>query len=241
VFIETGNVGGGVAAGENFFTGFGFSVGSESPVTPVDNHFDTFPLVVLGSADLNTGAIFPAQSPIFIQGFLLAMEEPDFVARRVTCTNNCPDAAFASVETCYENLSPNLSARTPNTNIRFQYGTLAITCTTAQPFRIVDISATLFNQVTSYQLIGCNPADGFLINIQGSSPVTFSGNGFPIVGGGVIYNIPAASTVTVGAAQVNGNILAPFSQFTQTGGQVNGEVIVANVVDVLSLSPEICS
>jgi hypothetical protein len=39
---------------------------------------------------------------------------------------------------------------------------------------------------------------------------------------------------------LNGNILAPFATLNQIGGQINGGVVVGEVMNARSISPEAC-
>jgi choice-of-anchor A domain-containing protein len=238
--ISTGNINGQVAVRNDLTAGNGFAFGFSYIAPPVINRIDEWSLVVGGNAITGTGSIFPANSPIFV-GSIFRTNETDFLPRVSRCgTGGCLDNnPFDILQNCFINVASSI----PPQNVVFsppQYGTFDITCLSNALFYQLDINSTLFNQVSLYQLHNCNPNAAWTINILGGD-VTFQGDSFPAVGGGVLYVIAGPGrNVNVDFALVNGNILAPQSNFIQVGGNIFGNVIVGNAASVLSLDLPLC-
>jgi len=114
-----------------------------------------------------------------------------------------------------------------NTVHNVQWSGLYITCNSA-------IASTYFltltpSEMTSYtwtSLSNCNAGARWIINIVGTTDVTFSGGSFPANAEQVIYNIQGSGrTINVGATQVEGSIVAPFNNVNQPNGVILGKVI----------------
>jgi len=92
---------------------------------------------------------------------------------------------------------------------------------------------------TTYTVVdGCNFQAEWIINIRGTGAVTLSGDSFPAIPGGVLYNIIGARTVFVHDTQVNGHILAPAATLNQTGGVIVGKVVAADIVFALQINKQ---
>jgi choice-of-anchor A domain-containing protein len=132
----------------------------------------------------------------------------------------------------------------PNAQASIQYQGLTLTCNSPNaPAYYVNINANVFNDVTYYNdAVNCNPNAQVVFNIRGTGAVQFQGNHFNWRQEKVLYNIvnsgPSRSVGVI--TEVRGSILAPNSEFIQTGGVVKGHIIVGTVTASVQINRLVC-
>jgi len=230
---NTGDIQGAAAVGGNVSLGNGFSIGDQITANL------PFSLIVNENLTWGSGALFPANSQMFVGGSLNA--PPDLAIHRtnVPCFG-CLTAQFNAAQTCYLGFSNAFAALAANTNQQVLFSSLMITCQGNASQYVVQVSPQNLAQSTGYLLSSsCNSSANFVINIIGVGNVGFSGGSFPTVGQ-LLYNIPGGNLITVSGTAVTGSILAPNSNFIQNGGVVMGKVVVGNAALVLQINVPIC-
>jgi len=103
----------------------------------------------------------------------------------------------------------------------------------------VTLTAADFNSFTYTSVDNCNFQAFWIINIAGSDDVTISGDSFPAICGGVVYNVLGSGrTINVDDTSVCGHILAPSNTLNQVGGVIVGKVVAGNIQFALQINKQ---
>jgi len=92
----------------------------------------------------------------------------------------------------------------------------------------------------TYTVVGnCNFQARWFINIRGTDNIDISGDSFPGVPGGVVYNVIGCDrVVTVHDTALAGALLAPCSTLDQPSGVILGKVVAGDIVSSLQINRE---
>jgi len=104
----------------------------------------------------------------------------------------------------------------------------------------VTITADDFAVSTYWIVNNCNFQATWVINIVGTEDITFHGDNFPGVSGGIVYNVLGSGRTIYVQTEVAGSILAPNNILDQTGGFISGKVVVGNVKFALQINKPDC-
>jgi len=247
---NTGDVEGRIAVRNDFTVGSGFSVGYEIQTGNGIDNFVPYSLVAGGNCVFTSGAVYPegnnipypgAEEDIFCGGSFTG--EDDLAARVSSCNGitGCLDSDFDAAQACYATFSDALANQADNVEVQVQYDALILTCddNTASAYS-VSVTSSDFASSTYYVVSNCNLQSTFVINVVGTDDVTFAGDNFPGISGGVIYNIVGTGRTINVQTEVNGNLLAPFNILDQTGGVIEGKVVVGTVEFSLQINKPDC-
>jgi len=249
---DTGDIQGRLAVQGNAHFGYGYSVGYElqTAVGIPDRHLP-FSLIVEGDLTWGSGALYPQgngipypglQENMFVGG-TFSTNQTDLVARRTEdCAGDagCLDDTFNSAKTCYTGYSNNIAAVADNVAKNIEWSGLSITCNDASATAYyVSLTSAEFGSFTYTTLGNCNYQAQWYINIRGTDDVSISGDSFPSVPGGTVYNVVGCGrTITVHDTQLSGSFLAPCSTLNQPNGVINGKVVAGNIAASLQINRE---
>jgi choice-of-anchor A domain-containing protein len=248
---ETGDVEGRIATKRDASFGNGYSVGFEleTATSQPDNSLP-YSLIVgrdltWGSGSLHpdgTGYPLPGnREDMFVGGN--AAVHASLVDRRTggPCgTAGCLDAYFNAAQQCYIGFSNTLGAQADNVAKNIQWSNLEITCSAQLDRYVVSLTPAEMALFTYTTLTGCNFQAEWIINIRGTGPVSFRGDSFPGLPGGVVYNIIGDRAVSITETLVNGHVLAPTSTINQPGGVIVGKVVAGDVTFSLQINKPDC-
>jgi choice-of-anchor A domain-containing protein len=243
---NTGDVERRLAVKGNFVAGAGWSVGYQIDNTET---FVPYSLVVGGNANWASGAVYPdGSSPstpeenIFVGGTFSGSSD---LAARVsgTCSSaGCLSSYFTAAQSCYGGFQNALASNADNVQHSLSGSTITVTCNSASAMAYyLTLTGSELSQTTGYTLNGCNANAQWTINVPGTDSVTFSGGSFPPGAPQVVYNVLGSGrTITVGAIQFDGSLLAPYNILSQTGGVIIGKVVVAKVSSFVQMNKYVC-
>jgi choice-of-anchor A domain-containing protein len=206
----------------------------------ITNNNTIFSLVVGGNATIVSGQVQPASASLFVaEDFSVPSNFTNQVVS--ISTPHVLDTAFQDAFLCYFQISILLSKISQNVIVHFTYSNLVISC----PFDARIYSITLFpetlNMATQYQInSNCNPTSHWVINVPGTGNVNFTGTPFPPVAGGAVFNIFGSGRTIFVNSDVSASILAPSNFLVQTGGFIQGKVVVGDATSVKKVSLPIC-
>jgi hypothetical protein len=147
------------------------------------------------------------------------------------------NAYFDASKQCYLGYQTTLSAPADNVNTEYYWSGLFLTCqdATAENY-YVTLSPSDFIRFTYYSTANCNFQASWVITVEGEGDFTLSGDSFPGICGGVVYNVIGSHNINVMDTAVCGHILAPTSSVNQTGGVVIGKVVAGTIVSALQIN-----
>jgi choice-of-anchor A domain-containing protein len=227
---NTGDIQGRLAVQGNVNLNAGFSIGASL----TDNSWYT--LVAGGNVNWADGALDPEGSQAYVGGVFTSNDQY-LAAQQAPYTGNL-DAAFANSQACYTAESNLLATVSDNVDQLIVYGALTLTCQNPNAKTYyVTVDGSTISSINDWQPVGCGGNSEWIVNVVGTTDVTFSGNNFP--SDGVVYNIVGARTINV-QTSVAGSILAPAAILNQTGGTIYGKVVVASVASALQINIADC-
>jgi len=145
------------------------------------------------------------------------------------------DSAFDNAQAYYTALSQNFALQTSNVNVTAQWSGIFFDCEGQSDRYSANVDAALLNAATWYSVLpSCQYGATWVINVVGTADVTFQGGDFPGIIEKVIYNVVGSGRTISGTSGIVGNVLAPTSTFSQTGGVTRGIVIAADITNYLS-------
>jgi len=152
------------------------------------------------------------------------------------------NANFDAAQQCYINYQSSLASVGDNAVVSISWDAIVFTCSdnTADSYSIT-IDASVLTQGTYYILDNCNFQATWVINVGGTGPVVFAGDNMPGVGSSIVYNILGSGRSVDVETEVNGNILAPQNVLNQTGGVIEGKVVVGTCSATLQVNKPACS
>eukprot|EP01114_Cavostelium_apophysatum_P017282 TRINITY_DN50_c0_g1_i1.p1 TRINITY_DN50_c0_g1~~TRINITY_DN50_c0_g1_i1.p1 ORF type:complete len:895 (+),score=192.43 TRINITY_DN50_c0_g1_i1:91-2775(+) len=246
---NTGAVEGRLAARGQVSLGTGYSVGY-SLDTSANGDDNSLPYSLIGGGDVSwtSGAIFPSGTNgrgdaegMFVGGSFTGSED---LALRVTggpCpTPGCLDDEFDDAHTCYNIFQASLAGHADNVQKVIEWSGLYLTCDTNDAdVNYVSLLPSEMSQYTWVSLTNCNPDARWVINVGGSGNVTLNGAYWGLDSSAVLWNIQGSGRfINVFNVQVPGTILSPNNILNQPSGQIDGRVVVGDVVTALNiLSP----
>jgi len=229
---NTGDVEQRLAVGGDFHVGNGWSVAEK--VDSEDGNL-AYSLVVNGDGYFGSGAVL--DEGVFIGGTFTEGNANNGVAALVShcpgSVGGCLTSQFSAAQQCYGGFQSTLSA-SDNVAHMIQWSGLYVDCTSATSSKYyLTLTPAEMSQYTWTSLSGCNADAQWIIKIDGTADVTFSGGSFPVPAKQVTYNIVGSGrTINVGPTQVEGSILAPFNNVNQPNGVILGKVIANNIVSL---------
>jgi len=238
-----------LAARNNVRLGAGYSIGYE--LQTVNNQPDnSLPYSVVVGRDISwiSGACYPdgsglpyagAEEDIFCGGSFSGDSQLSLRAQHSCVVAGCLDQYFDASQSCYQGYSDSASDKPDNVAVNIQYSGLFLTCTdaTAEEY-VVSLTPAQMMTFTYTSVSNCNFQAEWIINIRGTGDVTITGDSFPAIAGGVIYNVIGARTVFVHDTQVNGHLLAVTATLNQTGGVIVGKVVAGSIVSALQINKQ---
>jgi fibro-slime domain-containing protein/choice-of-anchor A domain-containing protein len=249
---NTGDIQGRLAVRNNLNVGGGYSVGDQIQTGSGADNFVPYSVVVGANANWVSGAVYPegnnipypgAEEDLFVGGTFTG--EADLAARVLgSCNGNagCLNANFDAAQQCYINYQSTLASVADNAVASISWDAIVFSCSdnSADSYSIT-IDASVLTQGTYYILDNCNFQATWVINVAGTGSVVFAGDNFPGVGSSIVYNILGSGRSVNVETEVNGNILAPQNVLNQTGGVVEGKVVVGTCVASLQVNKPACS
>jgi len=249
---NTGDIEGRLAVQGDAQFGYGYSVGYalQTASGTVDRHLP-YSLIVGGDLFWGSGALYPSGNGIPYPG----LEEDMFVGGEFTTnlteltlrvkgscgeTSGCLDSTFNAAQTCYKGYSDNIAAVADNVVKSIEWSALMISCNDASASAYyVSLTSAEYGQFTYTTISNCNFQANWFINIRGTDDVTISGDSFPGVPGGVVYNIEGCGrTITISETTLSGHFLGPCSDLNQPTGLITGKVVARNVIASLQINRE---
>jgi len=225
-----GHIGGRIAARNNIEITGGFLIGDQAVEIP--SKAMNYSFIAGRSALWNSGTLLPKTETAFVGGNFTG---PDYLQSRISsgCSKDgCLDLPFIKAQFYYVALSNIFSSLPSNVEVTYQYNGIYLSCGTPfvdGPSYVANIEASYFQGSTWYSVNdNCIDGSSWVMNVIGSGDMIFQGGAFPGIPENVLYNINETRNVVVSTG-VNGNILAPFSTFTQTSGNTEGLVIVGDI------------
>jgi len=98
-------------------------------------------------------------------------------------------ADFNNAKACYTTISNNLKNKPSNTKFTVEFLGLHVECDGTSSEYVLNVDASVINGITWWTVApSCNFAANWIINIGGGD-VTFNGDNFPGISGGIVYNI----------------------------------------------------
>jgi choice-of-anchor A domain-containing protein len=237
---NTGDIEGRAAVRDNGNVGYGWSVGYKTHSLPTD---ETLPYAFIVGDNLSwgSGAIYPlsANSPYGgAEEFMFvgsSFTGPSYLASEITgnCSSpGCMDSSFDALQSCYAGYSSNWAAQVDNTQHDVIWSGLNISCNNANSntYYLTTNPAELSSFSWVVGTSNCNVNARWIINIEGTGDVTFSGGSFPMSASAVVYNvIGSGRNINLGGYQLNGNLVAPYNNVNQQSGVVYGKVIAGSI------------
>jgi len=223
--------------------GQGFSIGAQLPSTPAD--ITKYPYTALIGQNLNfgQGAVYPQGTKVLLGGSYVGPRQID----SIVVPNFNIDDNWGDLTGYYDLVQTNLYALTCNVLVVILNNGIRLSSTVQPaPARyVVCLTAAQISSSTWFDVdASINTKKELIINVvPDTTPVTLSGAELPFCSGKVIYNIgvPNGQTRTIYVkTQIQGSILAPESDIIQTGGVINGWVIV-NDGTFLQVNLPLCS
>jgi choice-of-anchor A domain-containing protein len=249
---NTGDVEGRIAVQNNLNLGAGYSVGYQLQTANGQDAALPYSVVVGGNAVFISGAVYPegngipypgAEEDLFVGGtFTGESDLADRVLGSCHGVAGCLNTYFDASKQCYINYQTSLSSNADNAAVSISWDAIIFTCdvNNADTYYIT-IDASVLTQGTYYILNNCAFQAKWVINIGGNGPVVFAGDNLPGTGSSNLYNILGSGRTIYVETEVNGNILAPQNVLNQTGGVVEGKVVVGNAVASLQVNKPACS
>lgn len=176
-----------------------------------------YALVAGGNLTLNSGSINNGTA---------------YVGGKTTLTSAATPAAstarpidFGAVQTYYTSLSTALTKTGATGSAVTQWGGIKLTGTGKGGVDVFNVSSSLFQSSTWWQLQDLVPGETLVFNVSGKAGSFNNGNiGFDTLSGyNVLFNFYEATTVNV--TSVIGSILAPYATVQGGGGVIHGNVI----------------
>jgi choice-of-anchor A domain-containing protein len=176
-----------------------------------------YALVAGGNLTLNGGSI--NNGPAYVGGTTTMTS----AARPATSATNPVD--FAAAQAYYTNLSTALTKAGATGTAASQWGGVKLTGSGRGGVDVFNVSGSLFQTSTWWQLQDLVPGETLVFNVSGKAGTFNNGNfGFDALSGyNVLFNFYEASTVNVNS--VIGSILAPYATVQGGNGVVRGNVI----------------
>jgi choice-of-anchor A domain-containing protein len=248
---STGDVQGRLAVQQNLNLGAGYSIGYEIQTGSGKDNYVPYSLVVGYNANFVSGAVYPdgsnfpypgQEEEIFVGGTFTGAA---YLASRVlgNCgdSQGCLDTYFNAAHSCYNSYQNNLAGVPTNVQVATNWSALVLTCNDdTDDSYSVTITAEDFAESTYWVVNNCNFQATWVINIVGTEDITFHGDNFPGVSGGVVYNVLGSGRTINVQTTVEGSILAPNNDLYQTGGFISGKVVVGNVQFALQINKPDC-
>jgi len=222
----------------------GYSISANASYYP-------FTVVVGGNARWKDGSV-GSNERIFVGGDF--SNAPSYLQtyRTGSCaTPSCLDTDFNAAQAYFNDLSLAFASLPNNVAYTVKWGTLQLTCNASLDQYVFTISPAQFSNITYWDVgAACNPSAQVVVNIVGAgTQVKFAGAtqtyfDDPLLGSTrFLYNVvPTLSTPSVRVeVGINGNLLAPDSNFIQPGmGVFIGQVVVANATQVEQINMITC-
>jgi choice-of-anchor A domain-containing protein/fibro-slime domain-containing protein len=248
----TGDIEGRLAAKNDVTLGAGYSIGYQLQTTgnSPDNYLP-YSLVVGRDLTWVSGALYPdgsgfpyagQEEDAFVGGTVDASTETDLQTRvKGHCnTPGCLDTYFNAAQQCYEGYQTDLASQSDNVQQTVSFSGLFLTCNDVNAeVYFVTLTSSVMNSYTYTSVDNCNFQADWVINIIGTDDVTITGDSFPAVCGGVVYNIQGSGrTITVTDTSVCGHILAPQNTLYQKDGVIVGKVVAGDISFALQINKQ---
>lgn len=272
---ETGDVEGRLLVFGSVTIGDGFSIGYKLQDL-TSNKTVTYALIG-DSLNFTSGAVYPDGAAGAAKEYIFVADGkanvPSYLLDRVngSCSNTTNQNSNTTTNTnldclrnigatniqCYMSYQEQLSQQADNVQFRVMYSTFFINCTSnSSETYYMTVSASVWNKVTSFNLMNCADDSKWVININFNAVnatnnstttnttvttdmVNFRGGSFPATPDNVLYNILGMNKTIYVNTGVNGAILSPGNKLNQTGGVINGKVIVGSAF-VLQINRPVC-
>jgi len=247
---NTGDIEGRLAAKRDVTLGNGYSIGYE--LHTFNNQPDNslpYSLVAGRNVNWGSGSLHPDGSGIpypgdkedmFVGGSYNGDNQLALRVHGPCGASGCLDSYFNAAQTCYEGYQTTLAAQSDNVQKAFYWSGLFITCddVNADSYT-VSLTPAEMTTYTYTTLDNCNLQASWTINVKGSGDVLLTGDSFPGLAGGVVYNvIGSGRIITVTETSVNGHLLAPNNFLNQTGGVIVGKVVAADILMSLQINKQ---
>jgi choice-of-anchor A domain-containing protein len=176
-----------------------------------------YALVAGGNLTLNNGSINNGLAYVGGTTTLTSAARP-----AMSATN---PVDFAAAQAYYTNLSTALTKAGATGNAASQWGGVKLTGSGKGGVDVFNVSSSLFQSSTWWQLQDLIPGETLVFNVSGKAGGFNNGNfGFDALSGyNVLFNFYEANTVNVNS--VIGSILAPYATVQGGNGVVRGNVI----------------
>eukprot|EP01114_Cavostelium_apophysatum_P005234 TRINITY_DN15_c0_g1_i4.p1 TRINITY_DN15_c0_g1~~TRINITY_DN15_c0_g1_i4.p1 ORF type:complete len:1108 (+),score=287.35 TRINITY_DN15_c0_g1_i4:71-3394(+) len=243
---NTGAIEGRLTARNNVQLGSGYSVGYSVNTANGDDRPLPYSLVAGGNVSWTSGAIFPSGTngrgdaeDIFVGGGYFTGSD-DLALRATGGPCDAPDclgSQFDGAQSCYAGYQTSFAAHADNVQKLIEWSGLYLTCdSNVDKVHYLSLLPSEMSQYTWVSITNCNANAQWIINVRGSADVNLNGAYWGLDPSAVIFNVVGAGrTVNVFNVLVPGTILAPFNTLNQPSGQIDGRVIVADVVTSLNI------
>jgi len=249
---NTGDIEGRLAVKNSVTLGAGYSIGYM--LSTANNQPDnSLPYSLVAGREVSwiSGSIHPDGSGIPFPG----NQEDIFAGHTFTGANDlaarvsgncgegdnyvegCLDRYFDSAKQCYQGYSSALAGQSDNVQQTVEWSGLFLTCNDAEAsVYFVTLTPATMASYTYTSVSNCNFQAYWVINVAGSGDVAITGDSFPAICGGVVYNVIGERTVTVTETSVCGHILAPNAVLNQPGGVIIGKVVANDITMSLQIN-----
>jgi choice-of-anchor A domain-containing protein len=215
----------------------GFGVGNADKTLSCDE----FVLVVGGTLSMRGGAVGNGKISYGVGLDLNNVATPC----GVTQGSATDPVDFAALEASLIAYSRRFRDYAANGEARAEFGTLTLSGTNPG-LNVFDITAEDLNQDLHFSA----PAgSSIIVNVSGTD-VVWQGRGFRLPDGGascrggssewcsrILYNLHEAETLSLAGIGVQGSVLAPYATLDGAGGNIDGQLVVRNLVGGIEYHP----
>jgi len=240
---DTGDVEGRLAVQHDASFGLGYSVGYElNTAGNVPDRSLPYSVVVGNNLSWGSGALYPQgngiphpgnQENMYVGG-AFSSTEADLYDRRTggpCALPNCMDATFNAAAQCYQGFQATIASHADNVAHTIEFSGLSVTCNSnTDAAYYITLTPAELAQFTYVTVGNCNFQGFWYINIAGTGDVEITGDSWPGIPGGNVYNIIGSGrTINVHDTKVFGSILAPSNTLNQASGVIVGKVVAGDI------------
>jgi len=243
-----GDIEGRLAAHGNVNLG-SFSIGASIDTSSGFDNYAPYALIA-SSLTWSSGALYPdgTNSSEIENAFVGSSSQvASYLQSRITGSCNdstdCLATIFDNAYSCYTAAQSSLANQTDNVEQEVGQSLLQLTCSTSdQSTYYVTLTSSTLQSATYFNLSNCNSDAQWIINIAADSgSVSLSGASFPVAAENIIYNILGSERTIFVDNALSGSILSPSNYLNQSSGVIDGNVVVAGILDMRQINKPDCS